>query len=301
MMPTEMEPPTARYGPGAPDVGILVLPNVRREMISWVDDHFKARSLRTDVLFVTPQTRHASIQRQIVEGVGAVAELDASAYDKISMQVFDRTAGSDKVAFEQYRDLEPHVAAEVVIHSKAKAQQHAAAIGRPPMHHQYPPQMPPTGPAAAAAAAYPPQQQQPMAPQPQYGLPPNQSYPPHVYPPPHAGGHPHQQQHHPGGGLAQGADLASLVGSTDPATLHRLLSSLQNPAAAAAAVAQAGQQVAGAPAAYGAAVPPAGTGGAGAPSSYGPPQGYSANAGGGQGANGAAVHDLMAQLASIRR
>ncbi|KAI1742388.1 hypothetical protein F4680DRAFT_445950 [Xylaria scruposa] len=144
-----------RYGPEVPDVQFLLLQDVKRDFISWAQNAFVNQGLRVDVIFLNPQfPRDAVIQRQVVEGVHAVVELDfrAQEYGKIPLQVFDRAAGYHNVRFDQYQDLDPAIAAQLVARTKSQIQ--------PPPYHssqylpaqQYPPStqghyMPPSYPS----------------------------------------------------------------------------------------------------------------------------------------------------------
>lgn len=63
------------------------------------------------------------IQRQAVEGVHAVVDLDLRAQHlgKIPVQAFDRSAGASNVRYDQYVDLDPSIAAEVILRTKASS------------------------------------------------------------------------------------------------------------------------------------------------------------------------------------
>jgi nuclear polyadenylated RNA-binding protein 3 len=181
-----------RYGSDVPDVQLLLLQEVQREFVSWVQKAFYDRGLKSDVMFLNPRfPRDAVIQRQVLEGVHGVIELDARAQGTgtISLQVFDRSAGASNVRFDQYQALDPKVAAELVLRAKQQASpsQPAPSSGYQPPNY--------------GAAYQPPLQQQ------QY------SYPPVA---------PQQQQAPP----AQ-PDLSALMSQLDPASLQRLLASLQ--------------------------------------------------------------------------
>ncbi|KAH7029162.1 uncharacterized protein B0I36DRAFT_128942 [Microdochium trichocladiopsis] len=185
-----------RYGSEVPDVQFLLLQEVERDFVGWVQRAFSDVGLRVDVMFLNPRfPRDAVIQRQIIEGVHAVTELDfrAQQYGRIPLQVFDRSAGRDKVRFDQYQDLEPHIAAQLVARTRAQTAQYAAApYGASP----YPPapQYPPAGPPVQPAQAY-------GHPQYPYPAPATQPY---------------------GGGAPQ------QPGSLDNATLHQILGTIQN-------------------------------------------------------------------------
>lgn len=147
--------------------------------------------------------------RMILEGVHGVVELDMAAQQKakIPLRSFDRSAGIGNVRFDQYQDLDPVQAAEVVFRTK-QAQAQA------------PPQM-------APQPVYPPSQYPPHnAYPPQHGVQPPQAYPPGGYP-----GYPQAfvppAQPAPGHAPALSAqDIAGLAGKVDNATLQALLASL---------------------------------------------------------------------------
>jgi hypothetical protein len=149
-----------RYGEQVPDVQLLVLQEVHREFVGWVQQAFYERGLKSDVMFFNPRfSRDAVLQKLVVEGVHGVIELDMRAQTsaKIPLQVFDRSAGNN-VRFDQYQDLDPKVAAELVLRTKQlrgppqPALQPAYAGYAPPQYPQYPQAYPPPH---AAPAGYP--------------------------------------------------------------------------------------------------------------------------------------------------
>lgn len=179
-------------------------------------------------MFLNPRfPRNAVLQRQVVEGVHGVIELDLQAQNtgKIPLRVFDRSGGINSVRYDQYQDLNPNIAAELVYRTKSQA------------------------------AAQPPQ----AAPPPAYAQ--NQYGQPYPYPSQTPAGYPYQAPQAPAPAPhahmpAQGQDIASVVGQLDNSSLQALLASLQsqgNPAhsapsavhpqqaAAAAAAAAVGQ------------------------------------------------------------
>lgn len=141
-------------------------------------------------MFLNPRfPRELVIQRQVVEGVYAISELDyrAQSVAKIPLQTFDRSAGRHNARFDQYQDLEPKIAAEIVARTKAQTQ--------PQLH----------SPAGYGNGQFPPV-----------------SYPPAPQPHPHPHLHPHQHQAYPGQPLAN-----INVGSLDNAALQKILSNMQ--------------------------------------------------------------------------
>lgn len=147
-----------RYAGEIPDVQLLLLQEVDRDFVTWVQRSFAERGLKVDVMFLNPRfPRDLVIQRQIVEGVHGVSELDyrAQSIAKIPLQVFDRSAGRHNARFDQYQDLDPVIAAELVARAKSLSQfpppavysggmyaQGAYAPG-PPAAPIYPTQQPP--------------------------------------------------------------------------------------------------------------------------------------------------------------
>ncbi|PGH36053.1 hypothetical protein GX50_01065 [[Emmonsia] crescens] len=104
-----------------PDVQIIVLENVDRDFVYHIENSFRDRGLRTDVLILSPRiSLTAVVRRQIIEGVLAIVKLSRSNQfsGKIPLQVFDRTGGIDNVKFNEYSELEFSVAAEVVLHAR---------------------------------------------------------------------------------------------------------------------------------------------------------------------------------------
>ncbi|KAK2763787.1 hypothetical protein FQN54_009404 [Arachnomyces sp. PD_36] len=104
-----------------PDVQIIVLDDVDRTFVYHIETAFRDRGLRSDVLILSPRIKLSSvIRRQIIEGVLAVVKVSRThQYSrKISLQVFDRSGGSDNVRFNEYSELELKVAADVVIHAQ---------------------------------------------------------------------------------------------------------------------------------------------------------------------------------------
>lgn len=189
-----------------PDVQIILQPEVSRDFVNWVEGAFKAKGLKTEVMYLHPRfPKDQVIQRQAVEGVYGVIDLDmrAQSVGRIPVQAFDRSGGGNNVRFDQYVDLDPGTAAEVIARAKATAaasygQGYPAAAGGYANPYAGTPQQPPTG--HGYPGSYPPQQQ---------------------------AQHQHQQ-HAP----AAAADIANLMGQVDNATLQRLLSSIQGPAQA---------------------------------------------------------------------
>ena len=178
---------------------ILLLQEVSRDFVGWVQGAFHTKGLKTDVMYLNPRfPRETVLQRQVAEGVHGIVDLDysAQAKGKIPIQLFIRSGGSS-VRFELYQDVDPPVAAELVMREKSQSSAHLA------------PQQPPY--QAPNMYNHPAHQQPPPA-----GYP-YQQYPQHAMPP---------AQPQP---AAAAPDLASMVGNLDNTALHALLASLQAP------------------------------------------------------------------------
>lgn len=187
---------------------VILQPDVNRDFVSWVENAFKAKGLRTEVMYLHPRIpKDQIIQRQAAEGVHAVIDLDLRAQHlgKIPVQAFDRSGGTNSVRFDQYVDLDPPTAAEVVLRAKAS--------GAP----RFTPQ-----PSYGNPTGYIPN----------YGIPPQQS--PHQntgyqMPDQHKPYHqPQQQQQQIQPSTT--ANLTSLLGQVDNNTLQGLLASIQGSA-----------------------------------------------------------------------
>lgn len=189
-----------RYGSDVPDVQIVLLQEVASDFIAWVERAFHDRSLKTNVMHLSPRfPREALVQRQVLEGVHGIMDLDyaAQAHGKVSIQVFSRPA-NQSVRFELYENIDPPIAAELVLREKSRA-------AAPP-----PPSYPPTN---YGHASYPPEAAPPVQPAPGYGYPgyPHAAAPPQPAPAP----------------APAAPDLASVVGQLDNSALQALLASLQ--------------------------------------------------------------------------
>ncbi|SPJ81657.1 related to RNA-binding protein [Fusarium torulosum] len=204
-----------RYGVDVPDVQVILQSDVNREFVIWVEQAFKSKGLRCAVMYLRSNfPKNAVIQRQAAEGVHAVVDLDlrAQTLGKIPVQAFDRSAGSNNVRYDQYVDLDPSTAADVILRAKAS--------GASPSYGQ---SYGGNGYGGVPFGGQPPYQA------------PTTSYPAH--PPPAQYG---QQQPH----SANIADVTNLLGQLDPASLQQFLAQLQgsahNPALAHAGAATAG-------------------------------------------------------------
>ncbi|KAF2219189.1 hypothetical protein BDZ85DRAFT_285654 [Elsinoe ampelina] len=114
--------PLPRRAPrDVPDVQIIVVDPIDQPWIQWLERTISSRGVKVDVLMLSPRlSEPAVIKRQIIEGVTAVSRVNrfSRQTNKIPLQVFDRRGGTD-VRFEEYADLDPQIAAEVVNRAKA--------------------------------------------------------------------------------------------------------------------------------------------------------------------------------------
>ncbi|KAL4800417.1 hypothetical protein BDV19DRAFT_69619 [Aspergillus venezuelensis] len=115
--------PVPRRAPrDVPDVQILVLEELDRQFIFHVESSFRNRGLRVDVLVLGPRIPlDAAVKRQISEGVLAVVRLSRPSQisRKIPLQVFDRSSGPGNVQFNEYPDVEPSMAASIVVQAQS--------------------------------------------------------------------------------------------------------------------------------------------------------------------------------------
>ncbi|GKT98235.1 hypothetical protein FLAG1_00958 [Fusarium langsethiae] len=195
---SEPELPGRRYGADVPDVQIILQQEINREFVNWVKQAFTSRGLRCEVMFLSSKLpKDAVVQQQAAEGVHAVVDLDlwAQSLGKIPVQAFDRSAGSNNIRFNQYADLDPPTAAEVILRAKASG-------GPPSYGQQY-------GASGYGVAPY--------GGQPAYQPPPANF----VAPPP-----PGQYGQLPPAPVNV-ANIANLMGQLDPASLQQLLAQVQ--------------------------------------------------------------------------
>lgn len=218
-----------RHG-NVPDVQLLLVEEVDRGFVDWVQRSFTGRGFKVDVMFLSARLpRELVIQRQIVEGVQAIVEIGRreQAMAKIQLQVFDLSGGRHNARFEQYADLDPHIATELVARAKSQAQMPPVpsyANGQYPTAN-YPPSHPGSYPSHqlpiynGQTAPYPTQPPPYLGqPQPYGGQPQPQAYGGQPQPQPY-GGQPQPQPQ-------QSMNLAAL-GTLDNATLQKVLTAMQ--------------------------------------------------------------------------
>ncbi|BCS22586.1 putative RNA-binding protein (Nab3) [Aspergillus puulaauensis] len=105
-----------------PDVQILVLEELDRNFVYHVETNFRNRGLRVAVLTLGPRIPlDAAVKRQASEGVLAVVRLSRPSQlsRKIPLQVFDQSLGVDNIRSNEYPDLEPNVAADIVFQAQS--------------------------------------------------------------------------------------------------------------------------------------------------------------------------------------
>ncbi|KAF2501007.1 hypothetical protein BU16DRAFT_522065 [Lophium mytilinum] len=186
-----------------PDIQVIVVDDLVRDFIAWVEGAFHREGLRCNVLLLSPRlSEEAVIRRQILEGVQAVSKLDRRSLEtsKIPLTIFDRRGGENNIRYEEYADLEPSTAAKLVVNAK---QTHALPIA-PPTPTQY--GMPQSGYSLS---------------QPGYS---QMHGPPSQGPPP----------------PTTNANLSNLISSLDTSGLQKLLGVIQQPNAQQAQQAQTG-------------------------------------------------------------
>lgn len=186
-----------REGRNVPDVQIILMTQLDRQFVSWVEGELQSRGLKTEVLLIHPRLPlDAVIRRQILEGVHAVSQLDYNSQNSstIPLQLFNRQAGANNVQFDEYQNLEPRIAAELVLRTRSQA----VAPAYPVLQQHYS-SAPSYQPTPVSAPYQPPAQYQAPAP---YQAPPAQ---------------------------APAPDLAQMVGQMDNASLQKLLGSMSTP------------------------------------------------------------------------
>ncbi|KAH0171775.1 hypothetical protein KCU82_g4271, partial [Aureobasidium melanogenum] len=115
--------PLPRRAPrDVPDVQIIVLDDLDRNFIAWLEHSFTLQGIRVDVLLLSPRLSEAAVvRRQILKGVLAVSRITRINQQtaKIPLQIFDRRAGIENVRFDEYDNLDPTIAAQLVLRAKA--------------------------------------------------------------------------------------------------------------------------------------------------------------------------------------
>ena len=95
--------PILRRNPrDVPDVQVVLVDEVDRTFVGYIQQSFRDRSLRCDVLQLPRVSLAAVVKRQVVEGVQAVVKIfrKSQVTGKIPLQVYNRSAGADNVRFD---------------------------------------------------------------------------------------------------------------------------------------------------------------------------------------------------------
>jgi len=95
--------PIARRNPmDVPDVQMILVEEVDRTFVGYIQQSFRERGLRCDVLQLPRVSLAAVIKRQVVEGVQAVVKIVRKSQNtgKIPLQVYNRSSGADNVRFD---------------------------------------------------------------------------------------------------------------------------------------------------------------------------------------------------------
>ncbi|CAL8577876.1 nuclear polyadenylated RNA-binding protein 3 [Xanthoria parietina] len=149
-----------RHPRDVPEVQMILVDEVDRTFVAYIEKTFRDRGLTCSTFQLPRVSLVAVIKRQILEGVQAVVKIlrQSQVTGKIPLQVFDHSAGVDNVRYEEYNELDAHIAAELVV--RAKASRLAPPAVQQPSNSSYgipqfrPPQPIPQQPM-------PPQQPQP--------------------------------------------------------------------------------------------------------------------------------------------
>ncbi|KAI4174805.1 MAG: hypothetical protein LQ343_002043 [Gyalolechia ehrenbergii] len=121
-MDDEANLPMPRRDPRhVPEVQMILVDEVDRTFVAYIEKTFRDRGLTCGIFQLPRVSLVAVIKRQIIEGVQAVVKIfrQSQITGKIPLQVFDYSAGVDNVRFEEYNELDAHIAAELVIRAKA--------------------------------------------------------------------------------------------------------------------------------------------------------------------------------------
>ncbi|KAI9052402.1 hypothetical protein LZ554_003750 [Drepanopeziza brunnea f. sp. 'monogermtubi'] len=130
-----------------PDVQIILVDQLDRAFVDWVEREIRSRGLKVETMLLSHRlSLQTVIGRQVIEGVLAVSKLDmrSQVASKIPIQIYHRQGGvADAVRFDEYEDVDPVTAAELVLREKQNQAllllQQQQAYQQP----QYPPVQPP--------------------------------------------------------------------------------------------------------------------------------------------------------------
>ncbi|KTW27266.1 hypothetical protein T552_02249 [Pneumocystis carinii B80] len=121
-----------RYGNNVPECQIIITDDTDRSFIYFVEKAFKEKGFRIDTLFLSPRLPLPSVvQQMIIEGIMAIIFLNRQlqSQSKISMQIFDRKADSSDVKFDEYANIDVHVAVALALRKKQSILQLTNAYG----------------------------------------------------------------------------------------------------------------------------------------------------------------------------
>ena len=85
-----------------PDVQLILVDEVDRTFVGYIQQSFRDRGLRCDVLQLPRVSLAAIVKRQVVEGVQAVVKIFRRSQNtgKIPLQVYNRSSGAENVQFD---------------------------------------------------------------------------------------------------------------------------------------------------------------------------------------------------------
>ncbi|KAL8953609.1 MAG: hypothetical protein Q9222_000535 [Ikaeria aurantiellina] len=128
-------PMPPRHPSQVPEVQLILVDEVDRTFVAYIEKTFRDRGLTCNYFQLPRVSLIAMIKRQIVEGVQAVVKIfrESQVTGKIPLQVFDHGMGVNNVRYEEYNELDAHIAAELVVRAKA------ARIAPPPVQQPVPP------------------------------------------------------------------------------------------------------------------------------------------------------------------
>lgn len=124
--PMDTFPLPRRYGNHVPECQIIITDDTDRGFIYFVEKAFKDKGFRIDTLFLSPRLPLPSVvQQMIIEGIMAIIFLNRQlqSQSKISMQIFDRRADSSDVKFDEYANIDVHVAVVLALRKKQSLSQ----------------------------------------------------------------------------------------------------------------------------------------------------------------------------------
>ncbi|KAG4304262.1 hypothetical protein PORY_002237 [Pneumocystis oryctolagi] len=110
-----------RYGNDVPECQIIITDDTDRSFIYFVEKNFRDKGFRVDTLFLSPKLSLPSVvQQMIIEGIMAIIFLNRQmqSQSKISMQIFDRKEDSSDVKFDEYANIDVHVAVVLALRKK---------------------------------------------------------------------------------------------------------------------------------------------------------------------------------------